>query len=142
MSSVHTSTGVLEPPSPHLRSEVAIVCDLAAALLGADHPVAWAAMRDENDRVRDHIARVIPGFADFNRRVHVPGGFVLPQPPRDERRFATPDGRAQLTATHVAARAAEPGFCCCRRCGPTTSTTRPSTGTTTATAGSPATAGS
>lgn len=132
MSSVHTSTGVLEPPSPHLRSEVAIVCDLAAALLGADHPVAWAAMRDENDRVRDHIARVIPGFADFNRRVRVPGGFVLPQPPRDERRFAT----------HVAARAAEPGFCCCRRCGPTTSTTRPSTGTTTATAGSPATAGS
>jgi molybdopterin-dependent oxidoreductase alpha subunit len=109
MSVVHTSTGVLEPPSSRIRSEVAIVCDLAEALLGPDHPVAWPAMRGDNDRVRDHIARVIPGFADFNRRVLVPGGFVLPHPPRDARCFPTDDGLAHFTVTHVASRQGEPG---------------------------------
>ncbi len=109
MSVVHSSTGVLEPPSAELRSEVAIVCDLAAALLGADHPVPWGALRDDNDRVRDHVAAVIPGFAEFNRRVRIPGGFVLPHPPRDERRFPTDDGTAHLTATTVTRRAMAAG---------------------------------
>ena len=104
MSIVHTSTGVLDPPSPKLRSEVAIVCDLAAALFGPDHPVDWAAMRDDHDRVREHIATVIPGFTDFNRRVRVPGGFVLPHPPRDTRQFPTSDGKAHFTVSHVAIR--------------------------------------
>jgi molybdopterin-dependent oxidoreductase alpha subunit len=102
MSIVHTSTGVLDPPSPVLRSEVAIVCDLAAALFGPEHSVDWAAMRDDNDRVRDHIAAVIPGFTDFNQRVRIPGGFVLPHPPRDARHFPTSDGKAHFTVTHVA----------------------------------------
>jgi formate dehydrogenase major subunit len=101
MSIVHSSTGVLEPPSLSLRSEVAIVCDLATALLGADHSVDWQAMRGDYDRVRDRIAAVIPGFEDFNRRVRVPGGFVLPHPPRDERRFPTSDGKAQFNVSHL-----------------------------------------
>ncbi len=88
---------------------MAIVRDLAAALLGTNHPVDWMAMRDDNDRVRDHIARVIPGFDDFNRRVRVPGGFVLPHPPRDSRQFPTSDGKAQFTITHVATRDRAPG---------------------------------
>ncbi len=109
MGLVHTSTGVLDPPSSILRSEVAIVCDLADALLGTKHPVDWTAMRDDNDRVRDHIARVIPGFDDFNRRVRVPGGFVLPHLPRDSRQFPTSDGKAQFRITHVAIDDRAPG---------------------------------
>lgn len=108
MSIVHTSTGVLDPPSSMLRSEVTIVCDLAAAVLDLDHSVDWAAMRNDNDRVRDHIAAVIPGFGDFNRRVHISGGFVLPHPPRDSREFPTTDGKAHFTVTHVATRERAP----------------------------------
>ena len=103
MSIVHTSTGRLAPPSAELRSETTIICDLARALLGDHHVVSWALLRDDNDRVRDHIAAVVPGFHDFNRRVRVPGGFVLPHPPRDSRTFPTPDARAQLRVTDVPA---------------------------------------
>ena len=101
MGIVHSSTGVLTPASPDLCSETSIICDLTLALLGPDHAIDWASLRADNDLVRDHIAAVIPGFADFNQRVRVPGGFVLPHPPRDSRHFPTPDGKAQLTITIV-----------------------------------------
>lgn len=109
MGIVHSSVGALDPPSTLLRSEVSIVCDLATALLGPHYPTDWGALRDNNDRVRDHIAAVIPGFTDFNRRVRIPGGFALPHPPRDSQEFPTNDGRAHFTVTHVAAREAAPG---------------------------------
>jgi len=109
MGMVHSSTGVLTPPSPEVRSEVAIVSALALALLGHDHLVGWAALGQSNDLIRDHIANVIPGFASFNTRVRVPGGFALPHPPRDSRTFPTHDGKAQFTATTVAPPAAVDG---------------------------------
>ena len=104
MSLVHRSSGPLEPPSPSLRSEVTIICDLAAELLGPSSAVDWAALRSNNDGVRRHIERVIPGFERFNERVRTPGGFRLPHPPRDERRFPTDDGKAHFNATTVVAR--------------------------------------
>lgn len=96
MSVVHLSRGGLKPPGDQVRSEVAIVCGLARALFGPDHPVPWAEFAADYDRIRDSIARVIPGFADFNTRVRQPDGFVLPHPPRDERRFATATGKANF----------------------------------------------
>jgi molybdopterin-dependent oxidoreductase alpha subunit len=101
MGIVHSSTGNLSPPSPALRSETTIICDLALALLGLDHPVDWRLLRGDNDLVREHIAAVIPGFGDFNRRVREPGGFLLPHPPRDSRTFPTNDGKAHFTTTTV-----------------------------------------
>ena len=101
MGIVHASTGNLTPPSPKLRSETTIICDLAVALLGPDHPVDWPRLRGDNDLVREHIAAVIPGFTDFNRRVRETGGFVLPHPPRDSRTFPTSDGKARFTTTTV-----------------------------------------
>ncbi len=68
------------------RSEATNICELATAIFGRDHRVSWGAMRTNNDIVRDHIARVIPGFNDFNTRVRKPAGFALPHPSRDERR--------------------------------------------------------
>jgi molybdopterin-dependent oxidoreductase alpha subunit len=94
MSMVHLSTGRLPPVSPLLRSEVAIVCELAQALLGPDHPVPWAQYADDYDAVRDAIEAVVPGHEDYNRRVRQRNGFQLPHPPRDSRTFATPTGRA------------------------------------------------
>ncbi|MGI5163485.1 FdhF/YdeP family oxidoreductase [Spirillospora sp. CA-253888] len=96
MGMVHASRGRLAPASPALRSEVAIVCGLARATL-KDSPADWSAMEDDYDVIRDHVSRVVPGFADFNARVREPGGFTLPHAPRDERRFPTATGKANLT---------------------------------------------
>ena len=109
MGLVHASAGNLPPPEPDMRSEVAIVGDLARELLGTDHTVAWEAMRDDNDLIRDRIARVIPGFERFNERVRDPAGFSLPHPPRDERRFPTNDGTAKFSITTVTERTPRPG---------------------------------
>ncbi|WP_109529345.1 FdhF/YdeP family oxidoreductase [Nocardia aurea] len=97
MSVVHFSRGALTPPGKQVRSEIAIVCGLAQALFGPDHFVPWATFVTDYDRVRDAIARVVPGFEDFNKRVRQPDGFVLPHPPRDERRFETDSGKAKFT---------------------------------------------
>ncbi|MEQ1785690.1 MAG: FdhF/YdeP family oxidoreductase [Acidimicrobiales bacterium] len=96
MSVVHGSRGRNEPASPHLRSEVSIVCDLAARTVG-DEGIDWGALADDYDRIRDLIEQVVPGFDDVNARVRVPGGFTLPNGPRDDRSFATTTGRARLT---------------------------------------------
>ncbi|HZV57710.1 MAG TPA: FdhF/YdeP family oxidoreductase [Sphingobium sp.] len=76
MSMVHGSGGINPPASPELRSEVRIVAGIAAATLGSD-VVDWAALADDYDLIRDRIARVIPGFTDYNTRVRKPRGFHL-----------------------------------------------------------------
>ncbi|UVT23621.1 FdhF/YdeP family oxidoreductase [Rhodococcus pyridinivorans] len=101
MSVVHLSRGGLTPASAHLRSEVAIVCEIAQHLFGPAHPVPWARFADDYDSIRDAIARVIPGFDDFNTRVRQPDGFVLPHPPRDERRFTTATGKATFVVNDL-----------------------------------------
>jgi anaerobic selenocysteine-containing dehydrogenase len=70
---------------------------MARAVLGPDHPVPWEAMNDDYDRIRDAIADVVPGCADYNRRVRAPDGFQLPHPPRDSREFPTTTGKANFT---------------------------------------------
>jgi molybdopterin-dependent oxidoreductase alpha subunit len=104
MGIVHASRGVLPPASDDLLSEVAIVCRLARATLDgrpASPMVPWSAFEADYDRIRDSIARVIPGFDNFNVRVRVPGGFRLPHPPRDSRTFTTPSGRAEFTVNDL-----------------------------------------
>lgn len=96
MSMVHLSRGSLHPPGDQLRSEVEIVCRLARTLLGADHPVPWESFAADYDTVRDAIAAVVPGCADYNRRVRAPDGFQLPHPPRDSREFHTSTGKANF----------------------------------------------
>lgn len=97
MSMVHLSRGSLTPPSEHLRSEGAIVCQLARVLLGPDHPVPWEQFNADYDRIRDAIADVVPGCEDYNRKVRQPDGFQLPHPPRDSREFRTTTGKANFS---------------------------------------------
>ncbi|PXW99869.1 FdhF/YdeP family oxidoreductase [Mycolicibacterium moriokaense] len=97
MSMVHLSRGSLTPPSEALRSEVAIVCQLARTLLGPDHGVPWERFNGDYDRVRDSIAAVVPGCGDYNARVRAPDGFQLPHPPRDAREFPTHTGKANFS---------------------------------------------
>ncbi|WP_432054025.1 FdhF/YdeP family oxidoreductase [Streptomyces sp. bgisy022] len=101
MGMVHASRGRLEPAGPRLLSEPAIVCRLARRVLGADSVVPWEEFEKDYATIRDRIARVVPGFEDFNARVARPGGFALPHAPRDERRFPTATGKANFTAAPV-----------------------------------------
>jgi molybdopterin-dependent oxidoreductase alpha subunit len=96
MSMVHLSRGSLNPPSDEVRSEVAIVCQLARALLGPDHPVPWETFNGDYDEIRDAIAAVVPGCDDYNAKVRAPDGFQLPHGPRDSRIFPTSTGKANF----------------------------------------------
>jgi anaerobic selenocysteine-containing dehydrogenase len=96
MAVVQASHGFLRPASEHLLSEPAIVARLASATMGNRSKVQWQKLAADYDRIRDHIARVVPGFEDYNARVRRPGGFHLPSLPR-QRIFKTPSGRAVFT---------------------------------------------
>jgi len=95
MSMVHASSGLVTPPSEHLKSEVAIVCGMAKATL-PDCGIDWDYFVDDYNRIRDKIEEVFPQlFAGFNERIRRPGGFHLTIPPR-ERIWNTPTGRANF----------------------------------------------
>lgn len=92
---VNRSHGELDPITDQVRSEVWVVCELGKRLLpgvGID----WDAYQADYDAIRDAIARVIPGFADFNARIRNELSFLLPDPPRDTRSFPTASGKAQF----------------------------------------------
>ena len=96
MRCVHRSRGRLEPAGAELRSEPAIVAGIARAVLGDSPSAPWSSFAADYDRVRERIARVIPGFENMNRRVRDAGGFVLPSA-AGARAFRTASGRAHLT---------------------------------------------
>ncbi|MDQ2850457.1 MAG: FdhF/YdeP family oxidoreductase [Actinomycetota bacterium] len=108
MSMVHASQGRLEPADPTLLSEVAIVCELARKTFD-NTDIDWAAMRSDYRVIRSHIEAVVPGFADFETRLDHSGGFLLPSPPRDERRFETASGKATFVVHEFWAPACPPG---------------------------------
>jgi anaerobic selenocysteine-containing dehydrogenase len=109
MGVVHASRGNLPPAEADLCSEPYIVAEIARRTLarrnlkGAELP--WICWGTDYDAIRDTIEQVVPGFSDFNERIRQPGGFELPNGPR-ERRFTTPSGKAQLVA--AALRSVEP----------------------------------
>jgi molybdopterin-dependent oxidoreductase alpha subunit len=103
MGMVHSSRGGLRPPARGLLSEVAIVCRLARATLGPQDDTPWEDFAEHYDSIRDRIARVVPGFEDFNDRVRRPGGFALPHGPRDSRSFPTATGKANFSVNPLTA---------------------------------------
>jgi molybdopterin-dependent oxidoreductase alpha subunit len=106
MGIVNPTRGREEPVSPELLSDTEIIVRTARAVFGDAGPVKWATLLD-HDRVRDHIARVVPGFEDFNARLHR-GFFYLPNPAR-ERVFRTSTGKAKLTACGIPKHDLAPG---------------------------------
>ncbi len=120
MGAVHSSRGRLAPPADDLLSEVAIIARICGLLFGesgatADDTVSrggevgpaseaanipqadWAALENDYALIRAHIANVIPGFEDYDRRIDKGRTFFLPNGPRDSRSFATSDGKAHFT---------------------------------------------
>jgi molybdopterin-dependent oxidoreductase alpha subunit len=101
MGAVHATRGVLPPASKDLRSEVSIICGLAYRTLGKRVPIEWEAMANDYGLIRDHIGHVIPGCEEYNAKIAQPAGFLLPHPPRDERRFATETQKARFSVNEI-----------------------------------------
>ena len=96
MGVVSMSRGSIQPNSKHLKSEPAIVCEIASRLLGNENPIHWLDLINDYDKIRNLIADVIPGFENFNKDVRNTHGFYLPNGPR-ERKFTTLDSKAHFT---------------------------------------------
>ncbi|AZA12072.1 FdhF/YdeP family oxidoreductase [Corynebacterium gerontici] len=96
--SVHASIGKRTANNDlDLQSEVEIIAKTGIAAFG---DAFWQPMIDDYSVIRDHIEATIEGFEDYNRRIDIPGGFFLPNGPR-ERIFNTSNGKAQLTVNET-----------------------------------------
>ena len=95
MSMVHASLGLNKPASEYLKSEPAIIADMARATLGSRSRVNWAEMIGNYDVVRDAIEDVLPIFQAYNARIKQPGGFHLTSTAR-ERIWTTSTGKANF----------------------------------------------
>lgn len=103
MGIVQSSSGRLPPASPHLRSEVGIICGIAAASLGDKiGPFRWSEFAADYDGIRSAIESVVPGFNDYNARVREGSGFYLPNSAR-ERVWNTPTKKANFGAGPISA---------------------------------------
>jgi anaerobic selenocysteine-containing dehydrogenase len=58
--------------------------------------------------IRESIARVVPGFEDFNQRIRE-GFFHLPHPARDRRDFTNKERKAKFTVHRLDAQPLQPG---------------------------------
>jgi len=83
MGVIQSSKGILDPISTNLLNETQIVCNLAKATIGSRTVVDWDKYANSYDEVRNLIAKVIPGCEDYNQKVRIPGGFYLPNGPRN-----------------------------------------------------------
>ena len=109
MSAVHASRGRLTPPGTEVRSEIEIVCQLADRLFARPESpfrentpqLDWIAAQGDYRVIRSHIAEVVPGFKNYEQKISNPGGFVLPNGPRDSRNFTTITGKANFTANEL-----------------------------------------
>jgi molybdopterin-dependent oxidoreductase alpha subunit len=75
-SMVHASAGVIKGDTGEMRSEPAIIAGIAEATLGKK-PIDWCWVIEDYSRIRDLIAKCIPGFSDMNNKIKKPGGFYL-----------------------------------------------------------------
>lgn len=99
MGVVHSSRGVLNPISEHLLSEPAIVARMAQATL-VNTKLDWNKLVENYDNIRDLIEKTIVGFENYNEKVRVPGGFYLPNAPR-EQKFSTDTTKAKFTTNEL-----------------------------------------
>lgn len=91
----HGSRGRVEPASPHLLSEPAIIAGMAKATLTKGQ-VPWDAWVADYSLIRAAIEETYPEtFKDFNARLFQPGGLTRPVPAR-ERKWVTANQKANF----------------------------------------------
>ena len=106
MGIIHTSQGVLQPPSEFVMSEPVIVANIAKATLDQDK-VDWDYLADDYSRIRDLIEKTIDGFDSYNERVSNPSGFELPNGARVGI-FNTPNKKANFTVNRLSETEVDP----------------------------------
>ncbi len=110
MGIVHKSIGGSRPASPELKSEVAIIVGIAKSIENFENSnkVQWDSFIKHYDNIRQKIESVVPGFERYNKRCRVDGGFYLPNPPRDDRKFETASGKANFISHKMEAISTSP----------------------------------
>ncbi len=99
MGIVQGSRGIFKPISNNLKSEIEILCRISMALF----PERRDTFKDfftNHDSIRDRIENVITGFDSYNEMIRKPGGFSLPNGPRN-REFKTQSGKAVFTENNI-----------------------------------------
>jgi molybdopterin-dependent oxidoreductase alpha subunit len=99
MGVIHTSQGVLQPPSEFVESEPVIVANIAKATLNQDK-VNWDFLVEDYANIRDLIEKTIAGFDNYNERIKKPTGFELPNGARIGV-FKTPNTTANFTVNQL-----------------------------------------
>ena len=101
MGIINRSQGRLKPVSPQMKSDVEIIARMAQATLGERSTVDWNWLRSDYRHIRKSIARVLPGFANLDKRLAEEKAFYLPNAAR-ERHFKTASGKAQFSVCPIA----------------------------------------
>jgi molybdopterin-dependent oxidoreductase alpha subunit len=107
MGTINRSQGHAKPTWDLLPSEPTIIAGLAKATLGARTTVDWDTMIQDYGNIRESIARVVPGFENFNQRIRE-GFFHLPHPARDRREFTNEERKAKFTVHRIEIQRLEP----------------------------------
>ena len=95
-SHIYGSIGKVKPAADTLLSEPAIVAGIAKALLPDNPNVPWDAWVGDYGLVRTAIENCYPDkFANFNERMHEPGGFWKGNP-ASHREWETESGKAEF----------------------------------------------
>jgi molybdopterin-dependent oxidoreductase alpha subunit len=76
MSMVHSSKGKNVPISRDLKSEPAIIAEIANAALGSEK-VDFLDLISDYNKIREKIEEVLPSFNSYNSLIKNPGGFEL-----------------------------------------------------------------
>ncbi len=91
---VHGSRGLREPASPHLISEIRLLCELASQVLDPNPNVRWDEYATHYAEIRKEIGKTLPAtFWDFETRMWEPGGLKRDLPAK-RREWHTDSGRA------------------------------------------------
>jgi molybdopterin-dependent oxidoreductase alpha subunit len=110
MGVIQTSHGRKPPASLDLKSEVAIVGELALSLSKKESKLTrevakidWKKYLSDYAEIRDAIANTIDGFDNFNQRITEEGEFMLPNPVRDNLIFNTHNAKANFIVNSITA---------------------------------------
>jgi molybdopterin-dependent oxidoreductase alpha subunit len=96
MGVVQKSQGVLAPLSDEMMSEPSIIAQVAYMTLGEKYKIDWLSYANDYALIRKDIEKTIEGFEAYEEQVNKPGGFYLPNYPR-EGKFTTNTKKAKFT---------------------------------------------
>jgi molybdopterin-dependent oxidoreductase alpha subunit len=93
---IHGNRPLRKPASPHLISEMRLICELAKRVLDPNSRMRWDAYMHDYAEIRREIGETLPDtFWDYERRMWEPGGFKRPMP-ANKRDWHTDTGRANF----------------------------------------------